>query len=211
MDNWGIAFKFPAGEREFSPLHSVEPPVEWVAEVLSSGVKLPGHGTGYWRTYSGEIRNACDISPHPLMFLACCLIKHKNNFTDMHFMFRHHSLPFRSLRAGERIITRQRQSQAYYLQRPSNWYSGGGGGVLLDPIGTTATNRSIVPAPGDYDDGEIGGMMIGRGKRSTRRKPAQVPLCAPQTPPTWKRTRAATAAVGSQRLTAWAMARPTFV
>jgi hypothetical protein len=38
-----------------------------------------------------------------------------------------------------------------------------------------------VPAPGDYDDGEIGG-MIGRGNRSTRRKPDPVPLCPPQTP-----------------------------
>jgi hypothetical protein len=32
----------------------------------------------------------------------------------------------------------------------------------LGPLGTAATNRPIVPAPGDYDDGEIGGMMIGR-------------------------------------------------
>jgi hypothetical protein len=38
-----------------------------------------------------------------------------------------------------------------------------------------------VSAPGDYDNGEIGG-MIGRGNRSTRRKPAPVPLCPPQTP-----------------------------
>jgi hypothetical protein len=37
----------------------------------------------------------------------------------------------------------------------------GGGGVQLVPLGTAATNRPIVPAPGDYDDGEIGG-MIGR-------------------------------------------------
>jgi hypothetical protein len=56
-----------------------------------------------------------------------------------------------------------------------------GGGVQLGPLGTTATNRSIVPASGDYD-GEIGGMMIGRGNRSTRRKPVPVPLCPPQTP-----------------------------
>jgi hypothetical protein len=76
-----------------------------------------------------------------------------------------------------------------------------GGGVQLDPPGTVATNRPIVPAPGDYDDGEIGGMMIGRGNRSTRRKPAPVPLCPPQTPhAALKRTRAAE--VGSQRLTA---------
>jgi hypothetical protein len=76
-----------------------------------------------------------------------------------------------------------------------------GGGVQLGPLRTAATNRPIVPAPGDYDDGEIGGMMIGRGNRSTRRKSAPVPLCPPQTPhAAWTRTRAA--AVGSQRLTA---------
>jgi hypothetical protein len=33
----------------------------------------------------------------------------------------------------------------------------------MGPLGTAATNRPIVPAPGDYDYGEIGG-MIGRGK-----------------------------------------------
>jgi hypothetical protein len=44
-----------------------------------------------------------------------------------------------------------------------------GGGVQLGPLGTAATNRPIVPAPGDYDDGEIGGMMIGKENRSTRR------------------------------------------
>jgi hypothetical protein len=43
----------------------------------------------------------------------------------------------------------------------------------LGPLGTAATNRPIVPATGD--DGEIGG-IIGRGNRSTRRKPAPVPL-----------------------------------
>jgi hypothetical protein len=58
-----------------------------------------------------------------------------------------------------------------------------GGAVKLCPLGTAATKRRpIVPAPGDYDDGKIGGMMIGRGNRSTRRKPAPGPLCPPQTP-----------------------------
>jgi hypothetical protein len=61
-----------------------------------------------------------------------------------------------------------------------NWYSGGG--VQLGPLGTTATNRHIVSAPGEYDDGEIGGMMIGRETRSTRRRPPPVPLCPTQTP-----------------------------
>jgi hypothetical protein len=52
------------------------------------------------------------------------------------------------------------------------------GGVQLGPLDTAATNRPIVPAPGDYVDGEISG-MIGRGNRSTWRKPAPVPLCPP--------------------------------
>jgi hypothetical protein len=37
-----------------------------------------------------------------------------------------------------------------------------GDGVQLGPLGTAATNRPIVPAPADYNDGEIDG-MIGRG------------------------------------------------
>jgi hypothetical protein len=76
----------------------------------------------------------------------------------------------------------------------------------LGPLGTAATYRPIVPAPGDYDDGEIGG-IIGRGNRSTRRKPAPVPLCPPQTPHA-AQTRTRAAAVGSQRLTTSATARP---
>jgi hypothetical protein len=46
---------------------------------------------------------------------------------------------------------------------------GGGGGVQLGPLGTAATNRPIVPAPGDYDDREISG-MIGRGKSKYSQK-----------------------------------------
>jgi hypothetical protein len=65
------------------------------------------------------------------------------------------------------------------------------GGVQLGRLGTAATNRPIVPAPGDYDDGEIGA-IIGRGNRSTLRKPAPMPLCQPQTPHAARmRTRAA--------------------
>jgi hypothetical protein len=97
-----------------------------------------------------------------------------------------------------------------------------GTGVQLGPLGTAANNRPIAPAPDDYkkkysvvlfrkrtlpterpplDDGEIGGMMIDRKNRSTRRKPAPVPLYLPQTSYA-ARTRTRSAAVGSQRLTA---------
>jgi hypothetical protein len=82
-----------------------------------------------------------------------------------------------------------------------------GVGVLLGPLSTASIYRPIVPAPGDYDDGEIGGMMIGRGDRSTRRNPAPVPLC-PTQPPHVARTWTRAVEVGSQRSTAGAMARP---
>jgi hypothetical protein len=52
----------------------------------------------------------------------------------------------------------------------------------LGPLGTSATAWPIVPSPVDYDDGEVGAMKIGRGNRSTRRKPAPAPLCPPQIP-----------------------------
>jgi hypothetical protein len=55
-------------------------------------------------------------------------------------------------------------------------------GVRLSPLGTAATVWTIVPAPDDNDCGATGGMRIGRGNRITRRKPAPVPLCAPQIP-----------------------------
>jgi hypothetical protein len=59
----------------------------------------------------------------------------------------------------------------------------------LGPFGTVATIKPILPAPDDYDDGDIGG-IIGRGNRSTRRKPASNdalsttnPTCSPDANP----------------------------
>jgi hypothetical protein len=63
-------------------------------------------------------------------------------------------------------------------------------------------NGLFVPAPGDYDDGELSGMKIGRESRSTRRKPAPAPLCPPQISLEQTRARTRAVAVGSQRLTA---------
>jgi hypothetical protein len=56
--------------------------------------------------------------------------------------------------------------------------------------------------------GEIAGVRIGRGNPSTRRKPAPMPLRPPQIPHDLIRARNRADALGSQRLTAWAMALP---
>jgi hypothetical protein len=56
--------------------------------------------------------------------------------------------------------------------------------------------------------GTVGGIRIGRGNRITQRKPTTVPLCPPQIPHDLTRARTQVSAVGSQRLTTRAMARP---
>jgi hypothetical protein len=86
-------------------------------------------------------------------------------------------------------------------------------GVGLSPLGTASTS-GLLYKPQMIDEGDcgaIGGMKIGRGNRSTRRKPLPAPLCPPQIPHEHTRARTRAAAVGSQRLTAWAMARPSWI
>jgi hypothetical protein len=56
-------------------------------------------------------------------------------------------------------------------------------GFRLSPRGTAATTGLLYqPQMIDVDCGAVGGMGIIRGNRSTRRKPAPVPLCPPQVP-----------------------------
>jgi hypothetical protein len=71
--------------------------------------------------------------------------------------------------------------------------------------------RPLLTAPDDCDDDddEVGGVKgFGRGNRNTRRKPAPTPLCPPQIALARTGGEPRAAAVGSQRLTALAMARP---
>jgi hypothetical protein len=56
------------------------------------------------------------------------------------------------------------------------------GGARLSPLGTSATVGLLYqPRMIDDDYGAVGGMRIGSGNRSTRRKPAPVPSLPPNT------------------------------
>jgi hypothetical protein len=81
-------------------------------------------------------------------------------------------------------------------------------GVRLCPFGTAATT-GLLHQPQMIDDGDCGAIGgISRRNGSTRRKPAPAPICPLQIAYDQTQARTWTAAVGSQRLTACAMARP---
>jgi hypothetical protein len=79
--------------------------------------------------------------------------------------------------------------------------SGGEDGVHTGSTRHVGHFWPIVHVPGDCEDGEFGGMKIGRGNRSTRRKPVPEPLSSPQIPLDQTRARTLAAEVRSQRLT----------
>jgi hypothetical protein len=82
------------------------------------------------------------------------------------------------------------------------------GGVQMGLLGTAATNRLIVTAPGDYVDGKIGDDDW-QGKPKYSEKTCPSAALSIETPHA-ARTRTRAAAVGSQRLAAWATALPMF-
>jgi hypothetical protein len=71
-------------------------------------------------------------------------------------------------------------------------------GVRLSPLRTAATSGLLYQPQmlGEGDCGATGGMKIGRGNRSTLRKPALAPLCPPQIPLDQTRDRTRATAVG---------------
>jgi hypothetical protein len=109
----------------------------------------------------------------------------------------------------EAIVKNVRGGWGQYWSCLSLFFLVSCGGVRLNPLGTSASNWPIVPAPDDrwWWVWSSRGTRFGRAIRSARRKHAPVPLCPPQIPHdlTWTRKRAA--ALGTRRLTAWAMVR----
>jgi hypothetical protein len=85
---------------------------------------------------------------------------------------------------------------------------GGGGGTHLGPLDNTATNTPIVSDPGDYDDGENWWNDDWQEKTKYSEKTCSSAVLSTTNPTCSARTRTRVGAVGSQRLTAWATARP---
>jgi hypothetical protein len=78
---------------------------------------------------------------------------------------------------------------------------------MLSPLGTSTTSGLLYqPRMIDDECGAVGGMRNGKGNRSTRRKPASLPLSSPRIPHdlTWDRTRPATVEVSDWPHELWA-------
>jgi hypothetical protein len=57
-------------------------PIQWVPGALSLGVKRLGLETNHSSPCSAEVKNAWSYTSTPqCFFIACCLVKHRGNFT----------------------------------------------------------------------------------------------------------------------------------
>jgi hypothetical protein len=90
LDDRGSRFRFSAGAGIFSLHHRLgptQPPIQWVQGAFYLGVKRPGHEADHSLPSSAEVKNAWSCTSTPqYVFMAWCLVNHRNNFT---FTFRY--------------------------------------------------------------------------------------------------------------------------
>jgi hypothetical protein len=82
FDSWqGLGtFLFTTASR--TALEPTQPPIQWVSDALSLEVKRPGREADHTPSSSAEVKNVCSyISTPQYVFMAWCLVKHRNNFT----------------------------------------------------------------------------------------------------------------------------------
>jgi hypothetical protein len=107
FDSWqglGIFLFTTASETAVGP---TQPPIQWVPGALSLGVKWPRREADHSALSSADVNNAWSYTSTPqYVFMAWCLVKHRDNFTfyDLRlphisqFLFhnRNRSLPYRT-------------------------------------------------------------------------------------------------------------------
>ena len=85
LDGQGIGVRFPAGARDFSLLRSIESscevrPAYWVSGAISLGIKWLGFEADPSPPSSTTFKNVWNFTSITLyVFIAWCLVKHKDN------------------------------------------------------------------------------------------------------------------------------------
>jgi hypothetical protein len=73
-------FLFTTASR--TALGPTQPPIQWVPAAFSLGVKRPGREVDHLPPSSAEVKNASSYTSTPqYVFMAWCLVKHRDNFT----------------------------------------------------------------------------------------------------------------------------------
>jgi hypothetical protein len=63
-------------------LGPTQSPIQWIPGAISLGIKLPGREADHSPPSSAEVKNAWSyISTPQYVFIAWCLVKHKDKFT----------------------------------------------------------------------------------------------------------------------------------
>jgi len=63
-------------------LGTTQPPIQWVPGDLSLGVKRPGRESDHLPSSSAEFKECVELTSHlQYVFLAWCLVKHRDSFT----------------------------------------------------------------------------------------------------------------------------------
>jgi hypothetical protein len=68
-------------------LGPTQPPIQWVPQALSLGIKRSGREADASPPSSAEVKNAWSyVSSHQYVFMEWCLVKHRDNFTFTPFV-----------------------------------------------------------------------------------------------------------------------------
>jgi hypothetical protein len=89
MDDRGSTVRFPVGPGIFLfttmsrlALWPAQPPIQWILEAVSLGVNWLGHEADHSPLSSAKVKKAWSYtSTPPYVFIAWCLVKHRDNFT----------------------------------------------------------------------------------------------------------------------------------
>jgi hypothetical protein len=87
----GIFLFFTASRTAPRPTH---PPIQWAPGTLSSVIKRPGREADHSPPSSAEIKHAWRYTSSPeYVFMACCLVKHRDNLALLFTLRPRDSLP----------------------------------------------------------------------------------------------------------------------
>jgi hypothetical protein len=74
--SWSSVRSQNYGGLQYLTNYHSKPPIQWVLEALSPGIKQPVREADYSPPYSAEVKNAWSyISTPPYVFMAWCLVK----------------------------------------------------------------------------------------------------------------------------------------